>query len=380
MAGSLGRDGAASYARIAQVRLTDLDISCVMETANTGRSDERAIRKGDSVAAYFVKAAMHRLAHAPQRAEALLRQAGIEPAWLDEPSQRVPAEAVTRLWLLLTEELGDEFFAFDSGGMPRGTFAIICRSLLHEPDLGRALRQCLSGFNLFLRDIRAHLELRGNRAAIVLQTRITDQAIRSVAEEIYLSMVIGVACWLVGRRINLDHTQFGHPQPPHGADPLLWGPWIEFDAPRTEVEFSSAQLSLPTVRNFASLKQFLRHAPEGVVVRFRNRSGLSADVYRRLKASPELDWPSQTQMALDVAMSESAFRRQLEREGFSYQALKHEVRKALAFDYLNEESLSISEIAIRCGFQEPSAFHRAFRQWTGMSPGRYRAARTASQD
>ncbi|MOA37778.1 Urease operon transcriptional activator [compost metagenome] len=115
------------------------------------------------------------------------------------------------------------------------------------------------------------------------------------------------------------------------------------------------------------------------MVRFRNRSGLSAAVYRRLKRSPELDWPSQTQMATQVSMSESAFRRQLEREGFSYQAIKHEVRRALAFEYLDDETLSITEIAIRCGFQEPSAFHRAFRQWTGMSPGRYRAIRAAGR-
>lgn len=345
----------------------------------TAKTDAQIVRKSDTVAAYLVKAAVHRLAHVPQRVAALLQEAGIDPAWLDEPLYRVPAESVTRLWLLLTEELGDEFFAFDSRGMPRGSFAIICRSVVHEPDLGRALRQCLSGFNLFLRDIRAHLELRGKRAVIVLQTRIEDPVIRGVAEEIYLSMVIGVACWLVGRRINLERTQFGHAPPPHGADPLLWGPWIQFEAGHTEVEFASAQLALPVIRSYASLKQFLRHAPEGVVVRFRNRSGLSAGVYRRLKAAPEFDWPSQSQMALDVAMSESAFRRQLEREGFSYQALKHEVRKALAFEYLNDEALSISEIAIRCGFQEPSAFHRAFRQWTGMSPGRYRAARASTR-
>ncbi|HFN4795212.1 AraC family transcriptional regulator [Pseudomonas aeruginosa] len=334
------------------------------------------LRKSDSVAAYFVKAALHRLADRPQRVRELLAAAGIDPGSLDNPQQRISADAVTRLWLSLTEELGDEFFAFDSGGMPRGAFAIICRSVLLEPDLGRALRQCLAGFNLFLRDIRAHLELRGNRAAIVLQVRIEDATLRGVAEEIYLSMAIGVACWLVGRRITLERTRFGHPRPPHGADPLLWGPWIQFDCARTEVEFAAAQLALPVVRNFAGLKQFLRQAPEGVVVRFRNRSGLSAKVYRHLKDSTELHWPSQAQMAMRFALSESAFRRQLEREGFSYQVLKHEVRKALAFDYLNDVSLSITEIAIRCGFQEPSAFHRAFRQWTGMSPGRYRSAQT----
>ncbi|ANI15800.1 AraC family transcriptional regulator [Pseudomonas citronellolis] len=337
-------------------------------------------RRRDSVAAYFVKAALHRLADRPQRAAELLAQAGIEPHWLDEPLHRVPAEAVTRLWLLLTEELGDEFFAFDSAGLPRGAFAMVCRSVLHEPDLGRALRQCLAGFNLFLRDIRAHLELRGNRAAIVLHTRIDDATLRCVAEEIYLSMVIGVACWLVGRRINPDRARFGHPQPPHGAEPLLWGPWIRFDADHTELEFNAQQLALPVIRNFASLKQFLRQAPEGVVVRFRNRSGLSAKVYRRLKAGGDLDWPSQAQMAAQLALSESAFRRQLEREGFSYQMIKHEVRRALAFECLDDARLSIAEIAARCGFQEPSAFHRAFRQWTGMSPGRYRADRAQGGD
>lgn len=340
-----------------------------------GNAEASQLRKSDSVAAYFVKAALHRLADRPQRAAELLHEAGIDPALLADPLHRVPAEAVTHLWLALTTELGDEFFAFDSRGMPPGAFAIICRSALHEPDLGRALRQCLAGFNLFLRDIHARLELRGSRAAIVLQTRFDDPTLRGVAEEIYLSMVIGVVCWLVGRRINIERTQFGHPQPPHGAEPLLWGPWIQFDADHTEVEFGAAQLALPVVRNFASLKQFLRQAPEGVVVRFRNRSGLSAKVYRRLRACPELDWPSQAQMAGQLSLSESAFRRQLEREGFSYQVIKHEVRKALAFDYLNDDSLSITEIAVRCGFQEPSAFHRAFRQWTGMSPGRYRAAR-----
>ncbi|NMY65580.1 AraC family transcriptional regulator [Pseudomonas sp. WS 5018] len=337
------------------------------------------MRKRDSVAAYFVKAALHRLADRPQRANELLAAAGIDPRALENPLARVSADAVTKLWLSLTEELGDEFFAFDSGGMPRGAFAIICRSVLHEPDLGRALRQCLAGFNLFLRDIRGRLELRGKRAAIVLETNLGDPALRGVAEETYLSLIIGVACWLVGRRVNLERTQFGHPRPAHGADPLLWGPWIQFGCAHTEVEFGSAQLSLPVVRNFAGLKQFLRQAPEGVVVRFRNRSGLSAKVYRHLKDSTELDWPSQTQMAMRLALSESALRRQLEREGFSYRVLKHEVRKALAFDYLNDARLSISEIAIRCGFQEPSAFHRAFRQWTGMSPGRYRAVQAVAK-
>lgn len=45
----------------------------------------------------------------------------------------------------------------------------------------------------------------------------------------------------------------------------------------------------------------------------------------------------------------------------------------MAFERLREGVLSIAEIAEQAGFQEPSAFHRAFKKWTGQSPGSYRA-------
>ncbi|MNV65291.1 DNA-binding transcriptional regulator ChbR [compost metagenome] len=45
----------------------------------------------------------------------------------------------------------------------------------------------------------------------------------------------------------------------------------------------------------------------------------------------------------------------------------------MAFERLREGALSIAEIAEQAGFQEPSAFHRAFKKWTGQSPGSYRA-------
>jgi AraC-like DNA-binding protein len=334
--------------------------------------DRHPVRDRDTVAAYFVSAGLWRLRNDPVRAKEILRSVNIDPDWLNDALFRIPAQSVIRFWLSLTEEFDDEFFAFDSHGMPRGTFAIICRHVIHEPDLGRALSQCLQAFGLFIHDIQAHLEIRGRRAAIVVENHLRDSSVRHVAEEIFLSMVIGVICWLTGRRLLLDSTEFGHARPAHGADPLLWGPWIKFDAPKTRLEFDAEQLKLPVIRDFRALKHFLRAAPEGVVVRFRNRSGLTARVYRELRDDTGLEWPTQAQMAKDMNMTHSAFRRRLEREGLSFQAIKHQVRRAIAIDLLSQGDTSITEIAIRARFQEPSAFHRAFRQWTGMSPGQYR--------
>ena len=42
-------------------------------------------------------------------------------------------------------------------------------------------------------------------------------------------------------------------------------------------------------------------------------------------------------------------------------------------DFLLAKGRQFSDIAATLGFAEPSAFHRAFRKWTGMRPADYRA-------
>lgn len=124
------------------------------------------MRETDSVAVYFVRVMTHALRQQPQRLAAVLREAGIDPALLDQPRARVPGSAFAALWLIQIRELQDEFFQLDSRGMPPGAFALICRGLIQEPNLEKALRQCLNNFGLFLRDVGASLSLRGKRAVI----------------------------------------------------------------------------------------------------------------------------------------------------------------------------------------------------------------------
>ena len=329
--------------------------------------------ENDSVAVYFVHIMLHTLRQQPARASALLVQAGIDPAVVDAPDARVPARAFARLWLLLIEDLGDEFFNLDSHGMPLGSFALICRGLILEPNLEKALRQCLGGFGLFLRDLRGSLTVRAGRALISVQSNIADPLTRVYAEETYLVLMIGMLCWLAGRRIAIDRTELAVSRPAQDDDLLLWGPDLRLGSGRTEVEFDSAYLRLPVVQDLATLKTFLRSAPQGLVIRFRNQNGLVAEVYRHLRARHYGQWPTLAALAQQQGISASTFRRQLEREGRSYQQIKDEVRRAMAFERLREGALSIAEIAEQAGFQEPSAFHRAFKKWTGQSPGSYRA-------
>lgn len=64
----------------------------------------------------------------------------------------------------------------------------------------------------------------------------------------------------------------------------------------------------------------------------------------------------------------------LRAEGRGFQALKDDLRCDAAIALLARPELTLIEIGDRLGFSEASTFHRAFKHWTGVSPGEYRQA------
>ena len=99
-------------------------------------------------------------------------------------------------------------------------------------------------------------------------------------------------------------------------------------------------------------------------------------VTRRIRAILGDDFreemPSFDELTELLSMSARTLRRRLEREGTSYQRIKDIARRDAAIAMLSRQGLTVSEVAERVGFSDPSAFHRSFKKWTGQSPGSYR--------
>ena len=83
-------------------------------------------------------------------------------------------------------------------------------------------------------------------------------------------------------------------------------------------------------------------------------------------------------IAKRLGLTARSLQRRLKDEATSFNAVREDVRRQLSHRYL-DDGLSIAEISFLLGFSEPSAFFRAFKRWTGVTPveARRRAAAPA---
>src|SRR5262245_9433556 len=219
-----------------------------------------------TVSAAFVAGAVMRLT--PAARNRLLAACGMAPQVLSQPGARVDADAFGKLWLAVAHELDDEFFGLDSRRMKVGSFALLCRALLGHRTVGGALREAQRAFAVFLDDVRIELRSEGARAALELGNRIAEPAARRFADEALLVMLHGLLCWLAGRRITVRALRLAWPRPPHAAEyRRMFGPAARFDAPATALEFDAALLSAEHAGTAASLREFLRDAPQSVFLK-----------------------------------------------------------------------------------------------------------------
>jgi AraC-like DNA-binding protein len=327
-----------------------------------------------TIAICFVAAALQSVRARDLNADELLANVGLSSTLLQMPQARVSAKHYGALWRTIALALDDEFFGQDSRRMKAGSFAMLCHSVLGCKTLGQALERSLRFYALILDDISGSLMREdAKEARIVLHERVPGAGQRVFAHELLLLLLYGVSCWLVGRRIPILRTEFSYAEPVHSAEyRLMFCADLSFNRPNTLIAFEASYLGLPVVQNEQSLKEFLRTAPESILLKYKNGSSLSARVRRRLRQFLPGEVPDFEGLADQLNMTPATMRRRLHEEGESYQSIKDQLRRDLAISYLSHSSRSVMDIALELGFSERSAFHRAFRKWTGASPGEFR--------
>jgi AraC-like DNA-binding protein len=149
---------------------------------------------------------------------------------------------------------------------------------------------------------------------------------------------------------------------------------VHFGASRARLAFRLASLARPLVSADDALSSLLRP----VVSAALSDLVVSDDVVERARAKTIRalgdGGASLVSLARALGTSSRSLQRALAARGTTYQQVLDEARRDLALRYVADPGRPLGEIAPLLAFSRTSAFHRAFRRWTGRTPMAYRGA------
>ena len=170
-----------------------------------------------------------------------------------------------------------------------------------------------------------------------------------------------------------EEVRFSYPRPATTAEhERLFRAPLVFGAEAAALVVRSEQLGVRQATANEALSKVLDRYLEGLLADLPRGEGLEADVRRALAPRLCEGEVAAASIARDLAMSTRTLHRRLRVCGTTYRGILDELRREIAVRQLARPERGIGEIAFALGFSEPSAFHRAFRRWTGTTPGSFR--------
>jgi AraC-like DNA-binding protein len=148
----------------------------------------------------------------------------------------------------------------------------------------------------------------------------------------------------------------------------------EFGAEFDGFEVPQALLERPLALSNPALRAYFERQCTEALQAFDDDQAVTSRVRRQIMSGMNGQVPSMPDVARALGMSARSLHRALEGEGTKFNAIVDDVRREFAERYLARASLNIGEVSYLVGFSETSAFFKAFKRWTGMKPGQYRAA------
>ncbi len=302
-----------------------------------------------------------------------LAESGLGSGWLAQPSARVTEQQFGVLYRRLAVCCDDEMPHLFSRPLRPGALKFTCLSLLEARDLQTALHRWTMVLRLLQDDFRLEVSRDAGRGCIAIVEEPGRRPCKPVALDLMLKLIHGVASWLIDRRIPLERVDFSFPAPASAVEyDLLYPGPVSYGEARSALHVDADYFDHPIRRGRADLRPFLLRAPQDwLFVPFREPR-LEQRV-REYMAS-RLPAPTTGETAARAFhLSMRTLHRRLANEGTSLQQVKDRLRRDLAIHRLSATQEDIAAIAAQLGFDGPASFHRAFKAWTGTTPGVYRS-------
>jgi len=322
---------------------------------------------------YYISKFYHHAVKCGLDADALLLRANIDLDIIDVPGRRVPAENLAAVVVGIWDALQDEAMSLSVSRIPRGSFYMMGKLTVHEPNLRKALEQLVRYYGMVTEAYTMHLGTEADKAVLTFELNSPALDVDHLLAEIHLMAVHRYSSWLIAENITMNEVFFAYATPPQVKEYSFLFPGKHvFDAPSMGFSFSEKFLDYENVQNVGTMKIFMQRCPVDLFLRPITDFSLTSEVRALLQKNVQDGLPTIRETAEYLHMTRRTLMRKLDEEGSTFQQIKDLVRRDRAIYFLTSQTFAVSEIAEKVGFSDPSVFARAFKSWTGVSPREYR--------
>jgi AraC-like DNA-binding protein len=303
---------------------------------------------------------------------ALLAHCGLRRAELDDPDAVVPCAAMVRvLGDAAQERRMPNLGAHLASVTPIGAYPLLDYLVVTTDTVAGALDQLERYF---------HLVAAPCPVTVVHDETSTRLVVSATADAFGAQYQTAIAVHHLRaeteQRVRVSYVSLIHTPDDHRDLERLLGCPVRAPSAWNGIEFPRESMSVPLRRRDAALRRVLEGHVQALAVPSSGTDAHApvASVRALLSSRLSRGVPDIRSVARQLTMAPRTLQRRLEAAGVTYAQLVDDTRREAAERLLADRSLAVSEIGYLLGYSEPSAFHRAFKRWHGVTPEAYRAA------
>lgn len=194
-----------------------------------------------------------------------------------------------------------------------------------------------------------------------------------IANETSFVMIAGVIKEVTGKDIHPVNVCFKHSVIDTTPFTDYFKCSVSFGQEENAIQYENSAIDIPTIKADKSIHQFLvdrmKEEQKGI---HNNADRMLSKLNKLIEESLPSGIPSIIQAAENLNMSARTLNRRLAEKNLTFRDLVQKIQYEVCIKLLKNSTQSVGEIAFQTGFSEQSAFHRAFKKWTGLTPSDFR--------
>jgi AraC-like DNA-binding protein len=326
------------------------------------------------ISIFFIYRLLHyvkRLGIAP---EILLEKAGMDLLNLSRFDSNIPERQYFAVMDEAVRLTGDSFLGLHVGlSTELRDLSNLGYIMANCQDLGEAIDSAIGYIDFIGSPVALRLVRYTEQAQLLFDLKQPiDSKTRQCVDEVVSSLAT-ILGNITLKGFELQEVRFAYPGPEDlRAYKKVFSCPVLFDQPVSALVFHPRLLISPVKRPNPKLLLMARNTRD-YIEEITEEKDYSRKIAILLYANLQEGPPCIKHVAKELGVSIRGLQMKLSEEGVTFSRIVRDVRRELAKTYLADKAYSIDEITFLLGFSEPSVFHRAFKTWTGLTPGEYRS-------